>query len=120
MVLRLRGAVMPDEFRQRVLRCPDPDLVRHWLARAVVAGSPGDVFDDDDADEDGFETSQRLRAEGRTSGRAENILLVLRARGISVDEGIQERVTACTDLETLESWLSRAATAERAEDVFDA
>ncbi|MES5824410.1 hypothetical protein [Streptomyces sp. RG80] len=60
------------------------------------------------------ETSQRLRAESR----AEDILLILDARGIGVSEATRERITNCMDLETLRTWVTRAATAATAEDLF--
>ncbi|WP_346779964.1 hypothetical protein [Streptomyces sp. S3(2020)] len=60
------------------------------------------------------ETSQRLRAESR----AEDILLILTARGLDIPEPVHERITSCTDLETLRTWLTRAVTVGAAEDVF--
>jgi hypothetical protein len=44
---------------------------------------------------------------------------VLRARGIDVPDAVRERVQSCEDLEQLETWLSRAATAQTIGDVFD-
>ncbi|MGW3723749.1 hypothetical protein [Streptomyces sp. NPDC000851] len=64
------------------------------------------------------ETSQRLRAEGRAEGRAEDILLILEARGIDVPEATRERIITCTDLDTLRTWLTRAVTVGTAEDLF--
>ncbi|KKD02642.1 hypothetical protein [Streptomyces sp. WM6386] len=64
------------------------------------------------------ETSQRLRAEGRAEGRAEDILLFLEARGIDVSDSARDRITTCTDLNTLRTWVTRAATADAAEDLF--
>jgi hypothetical protein len=60
------------------------------------------------------ETSQRKRAEGR----AEDILLVLGKRGIEVSDDAHERITACTDLDTLKTWLSRSLTATTADDLY--
>ncbi|MEU6380010.1 hypothetical protein [Streptomyces sp. NPDC046909] len=72
------------------------------------------------------ETSQRLRAEGRVEGRvegqaesrAEDILLILTTRGLDVPDAVRERISTCTDLDTLRAWLTRAVTAETAEDLF--
>jgi hypothetical protein len=64
------------------------------------------------------ETSQRLRAEGRAEGRAEDILLILATRGIEVPESARERITTCADLEVLRMWLARAVSAETSEDLF--
>ena len=64
----------------------------------------------------------RGRVEGIERGRAEEsaraILAVLEARGVTVGEPFVGRVRGCSDLDTLEAWLRRAATAACAEDVF--
>ncbi|WP_433332688.1 hypothetical protein [Spirillospora sp. CA-294931] len=72
------------------------------------------------------EFAQMLRAEGEAKGRAEGqaeaeakaILLVLKRRNICVPPEERERILACTDLETLETWLGNAATATSTSDVF--
>jgi len=64
------------------------------------------------------ETSQRLRAEGRAEGRAEDVLLILDTRGVEVSEAARERIASCTDLDALRTWLTRALTAETADDLF--
>ena len=62
-------------------------------------------------------------AKGKAEGKAEEagvaVLTVLRARGIDVPDEVRERVRGCGDVELLEAWLSRAATAEAISDVFD-
>ncbi|MEU0967033.1 hypothetical protein ABZ357_16990 [Streptomyces sp. NPDC005917] len=63
-------------------------------------------------------TSQRLRAEGRAEGRAEDILLILATRGVEVPESARERITTCADPDLLRSWLTRAVTAETVEALF--
>ncbi|KUO11752.1 hypothetical protein [Streptomyces sp. DSM 15324] len=66
--------------------------------------------------------SEEIRDEGRTQGRvqrgAEDVLLVLEARGLDVSEGLRERITACDDPDLLRIWLTRAATAASAGDIF--
>lgn len=64
------------------------------------------------------ETSQRLRAEGRTEGHAEDILLVLGERGLEVPDDARARIMECTELETLRAWLKRSVTADKVEDLF--
>jgi hypothetical protein len=44
---------------------------------------------------------------------------VLAARGFVVDEATADRVRACTDLEALKRWVTRAVTAPALADVFD-
>lgn len=56
--------------------------------------------------------------EGKAEGKAEMILAVLGARGILVPDQIRVRLVESTDLEQLEEWGRRAATADSIEDVF--
>ncbi|MEV6253638.1 MULTISPECIES: hypothetical protein [unclassified Nocardia] len=62
------------------------------------------------------------RDEGRTEGRTEEavraLLLVLEARGIVVGQKTRAEITGCTDLDRLESWTRKAATAESENDLF--
>lgn len=62
------------------------------------------------------------RAEGRAEGRAEeaakNILAVLKARNLPVDDHSRRRIKACTDQETLDNWVSRAVVISNIEDLF--
>ncbi|GAA1521597.1 hypothetical protein GCM10009730_31600 [Streptomyces albidochromogenes] len=64
------------------------------------------------------ETAQRLRGEGRAEGRAEDIVLLLTKRGIEVPEEARDRITDCTDLDTLSVWFDRAITATSAQELF--
>ncbi|MFF0460762.1 hypothetical protein [Streptomyces mexicanus] len=59
------------------------------------------------------------RAEGKAEGEAKGILLVLEVRGIPVSDTVRERITTCTDLDRLDTWLERARTVTRAEELFD-
>ncbi|MFF6989556.1 hypothetical protein [Streptomyces sp. NPDC010273] len=60
--------------------------------------------------------------EGKTEGRAEDraslILRVLEKHGIDVPDDIRERITSCSDLDTLTLWFDRSLTASAAEDLF--
>lgn len=58
------------------------------------------------------------RAEAKAEGRAETILRVLEVRGVEIPDSVQDRVTACTDLDVLGTWLDRSLTVERAEELF--
>ncbi|CAM5307436.1 MULTISPECIES: hypothetical protein [Streptomyces] len=44
IVLGSRGFNLPRDVRERVAECQDPELLRHWLARAVTASRAEDVF----------------------------------------------------------------------------
>ena len=58
------------------------------------------------------------RAEGKAEGKAEAILHALRVRGIAVSDEVRERITTCTDLDTLTTWFDRSLTVSKAEDLF--
>ena len=58
------------------------------------------------------------KAEGKAAGEAKGILSVLEVRGIAVSDSVRERITTCTDLNRMDSWLERSRTVERAEDLF--
>jgi hypothetical protein len=58
------------------------------------------------------------KKEGRREGRAEDVLLVLQARGLGVTDAERERITGCTDLRQLKKWVTRAVTAEKTADLF--
>lgn len=58
------------------------------------------------------------RAEGRAEGEATALLAFLAARGIEVPSDARARITGCTDLARLDSWIRRAATATTIQDLF--
>ncbi|WP_302180955.1 hypothetical protein [Streptomyces sp. AC512_CC834] len=39
-------------------------------------------------------------------------------RGVETLDSVRDRVTACTDLDVLGTWLDRSLSAERAEELF--
>ncbi|MGW3119132.1 hypothetical protein ACWDBW_18650 [Streptomyces sp. NPDC001107] len=57
-------------------------------------------------------------AEGRAAARAEGTLSALEARGIAVPAKVRERITSCTDLDTLALWRDRSLTVMTADDLF--
>ncbi|WP_446045256.1 hypothetical protein [Streptomyces olivaceus] len=59
------------------------------------------------------------REEGRVAGRAEDILLLLRNRGIQVSEDERACILSCGDLEVLGAWFTRAITAASAAELFE-
>src|SRR4051812_38298188 len=59
------------------------------------------------------------RDEGRTEGRARDILTVLRVRGVTVPEAARERILAQRDPERLERWLEKAVVAASVAEVVD-
>lgn len=63
------------------------------------------------------------RAEGHARGRAEeaarNLLAVLQARGIAVQDSVRDLILAQKDPEQLERWLDKAAVASSVAEVID-
>lgn len=57
-------------------------------------------------------------AKGQAKGEAKAVLAVLAARGIEVPDGLREQITTCTDLDQLDIWIHRAATARTAHDLL--
>jgi hypothetical protein len=62
---------------------------------------------------------RKFVGQGRVEGKAAALLTVLDARGIDVPPFAHARITSCTDLYQLDSWLRRAATANSADDLLD-
>ena len=62
------------------------------------------------------ERNQGLQ-EGRRERAADDILLVLKTRGVAVPEEIEQRIAACSDPAVLSLWLERAVTAQSATEV---
>ncbi len=46
-VLAVRGIDVPDEVRERITSCGDPEVFRHWLRRAITAATAEGIFEDD-------------------------------------------------------------------------
>ncbi len=59
------------------------------------------------------------KVEGKAEGKADSVLVLLRARGLHLPPEIEHRIQACTDAETLDRWLVRAATLSDPADVFE-
>ncbi|MFK4065842.1 hypothetical protein [Streptomyces sp. NPDC029674] len=58
------------------------------------------------------------KQEGVARGEAKAILRVLEVRGVDIPEDARERVSACTDFDTLNRWLDRSVHAESIDELF--
>ena len=115
-----------------------PDAIERAVAEPVLLDFRRMLGEDSsqDADEQEFimamyktweetraEARSEGRAEGRTEGRAEaranDVLTVLRVRGIAVPEAVRQQILAQQDLQRLEQWLEKAAVATSIGDVID-
>ncbi len=60
----------------------------------------------------------RGRAVGKVEGKAEDVLVVLEARGLHVTDEQRDFILTCKDLATLDRWLRQAVTATEAAALF--
>jgi hypothetical protein len=58
------------------------------------------------------------KSRGKIESRVESILRVLAVQGVPVSDDVRERITGCTDLDTLTTWFDRSLTVSKAEDLF--
>lgn len=57
--------------------------------------------------------------EGLVKGKREAILRLLEAHEVPVDASTRSRIEECSELERLDTWFTRAITAESADELFD-
>jgi hypothetical protein len=67
----------------------------------------------------GAELIEQGRQQGGIRMRAEDILRILVARGVPVDERTRQRTLTCTDLDTLNRWLDKSVNATTLSAVLD-
>ncbi|SPT58904.1 Uncharacterised protein [Actinomadura madurae] len=58
------------------------------------------------------------RIEGEVEGEIKVLLVVLEARGFTIDDDLRQRITNCKDLQQLDNWVRRAATAQTLDEIF--
>jgi hypothetical protein len=56
---------------------------------------------------------------GQAKARAEDVLAVLEARGVSLSSEQRERILGCADLELLARWVRKAATVSSGDELFE-
>ncbi|MGW7752236.1 hypothetical protein ACWGK6_11830 [Streptomyces violaceusniger] len=64
------------------------------------------------------ETFLKGKAEGEVHSRVEGVLRALEKRGIATPPETHDRITNCTDLETLDRWFDRAFTVSTTDELF--
>lgn len=65
------------------------------------------------------EYARRYFGRGKAEGKAEDVLAFLAARGLDVPDDARARIIECADVEQLDLWVRRAATATSVNDLFD-
>ncbi len=93
------------------------DLILAYLSEAARKALEDDMGVSTDAYISDF--AKRYVSQGRSEGEAQALLLVLESRGLAVSDEARARIIACTDIEQLDAWLSRAATADSVDAIFD-
>ena len=88
-----------------------PAAAHHYLEALVTAGTFPREYQSP--------LVRRFVGQGRVEGKAAALLTVLDARGIDLPPFAHARITSCTDLYQLDSWLRRAATANSIDELFD-
>jgi hypothetical protein len=58
-------------------------------------------------------------AVGESRGEARTVLMILEARGVEVPEDVRATIMGCADIDQLDTWARRSATADRIGDVVD-
>ena len=59
-------------------------------------------------------------AQGEAQGKAASILAVVAARGLLVSDTARARILGCSELSTLDRWLTCALTVPSVDSIFDA
>jgi hypothetical protein len=90
-----------------------PEATRHHLEALMALGTY--EYQSDFARRYFFQG----KAEGEAKGEAKALLAVLAARGIEVTAEARARITGCTDLDQLDTWVRRAATASSIGNLFE-
>jgi hypothetical protein len=61
--------------------------------------------------------ARRYFSQGKAEGEAKAVLAILDARGVAVPEEVRAHIAGCTDLDLLDVWVRRAATADKIQDL---
>ncbi len=69
--------------------------------------------------EEGQKRRKLAVAQGKAEGVLGSLLIVLKARSLALSAAQRARIERCRNAETLQRWLERAASATRADEVFE-
>ena len=64
------------------------------------------------------EAHRRSYDQGKAEGKAEDLIKILKRRGMAVTDEQQRQIVACTDLSTLDRWLDRAFSVTAVDELF--
>jgi hypothetical protein len=94
-----------------------PEAARHSLE--VFMTTTPHRYQSDFARRYYAEGETKGKAEGKAEGEAKAVLAFLDARGIEVPDPVREDIIGCTDIDQLDTWIRRAATANKIQELFD-
>ena len=120
-VLTIRGFDIAGAAREAIQSCTDLEVLGGWLDGALTVPSAVDLFRLVSEKPNFFycsEVGQRAFTDVRLDSRADDILRILRARGREVTAETRERLQSCRDMDVLGTWLDRAVTVSRADELF--
>jgi hypothetical protein len=88
-------------------------LAEQWIAEGMQKGEARG-----EARRGARRGAGRGEARGEAKAKAQDVLTFLRARGLRVPDAVRDRVLACTDLDTLDRWITLAARCSSAEELL--
>jgi hypothetical protein len=119
-VARARGILLTEEDRQRVLACTELAKIETWFSLALHATTGKGIFTRPIREHKYIsDFAIKHHSQGKADGIRESIFAVTRSRRILLTEEDRQRVSACTDLQQLETWFSLALHATTVTEVFD-
>jgi hypothetical protein len=107
------AALAPDDY-VRILVEPGLLQLQHMLGQ-----DPSPTSEEQEFIMVMHKTWEEGRAEARAEAQANDVLTVLRVRGIAVSDAAHERILAEKDLEQLKRWLEKSIVATSIGDVID-
>lgn len=110
------SALVDDDHRERyadIVLAVLPEAAQRYLEKLMTTGTY--EYKSDFA----RRYFSQGEAKGEAQGEAKALLTLLAARDIRVPDDARERITGCTDLDQLDIWIRRAASADSINDLFD-
>lgn len=107
----LMSVLVDDDLHERyadLVLANLPDAARHHLEKLMTTGTYEYQSD----------FARRYFSKGKAEGEAKALLALLDARGIEITDEARTRITECTDVDQLETWVRRAATIDSINDLF--
>jgi predicted transposase YdaD len=102
-------SVMDAQRAEELMRSYGEELIERGRQQGLAQGL-------EQGREEGREEGRQL---GLTRARAEDVLRILAARGVHIDEVARQRILTCSDVDTLDRWFDRSLNATTLSEVLD-